>query len=191
MRGLSDLTDAIWVNILMLLISIPFITIGAALTAGHDALRRTLSGEGHVTKNFFHSFVSNFRQATLLWLVFGLTGLALAYSWIVLQITPLLIPKFALTIVWIIGFEWVWALQARFENTVWSTLKNAFIFGVSYIGSTLALAFADLLFLGLIAASWFYLPQGEFLLIVLGYGSILLVHIPILEHVFGQYINNV
>lgn len=45
MRGLSDAVDAIWINILMLVTSIPIITIGAALTAGHDATRRTLSGE--------------------------------------------------------------------------------------------------------------------------------------------------
>ena len=34
MRGLSDAVDAIWINILMLVTSIPIITIGAALTAG-------------------------------------------------------------------------------------------------------------------------------------------------------------
>ena len=34
MRGLSDAVDAIWINILMLITSIPIITIGAALTAG-------------------------------------------------------------------------------------------------------------------------------------------------------------
>ena len=39
MRGLSDAVDAIWINILMLVTSIPVITIGAALTAGHDAAR--------------------------------------------------------------------------------------------------------------------------------------------------------
>ena len=32
MRGLSDAVDAIWINILMLITSIPIITIGAALT---------------------------------------------------------------------------------------------------------------------------------------------------------------
>ena len=41
MRGLSDAVDAIWINILMLVTSIPIITIGAALTAGHDAARRS------------------------------------------------------------------------------------------------------------------------------------------------------
>ena len=127
MRGLSDAVDAIWINILMLVTSIPIITIGAALTAGHDAVRRTLSGEGTATRNYFKAFRSNFAKSTGYWLIFGTTGTLCVYSWIVLQITPLLIIKFALTILWLIGFEWVFALQARFENTVAGTLKNAFI----------------------------------------------------------------
>ena len=64
------------------------------------------------------SFKANFVKATLLWLPFLVVLIALAWSWIVLQFTPLLIIKFALTIIWLIGFEWVFALQARFENTV-------------------------------------------------------------------------
>ena len=133
MRGLSDAVDAIWINILMLVTSIPVITIGAALTAGHDAARRSLAGEGTVTRNYFAAFRSNFAKATGYWLIFGIAGAISVYSWIVLQITPLLIPKFALSIVWVIGFEWIWALQSRFENSFWRTLGNAFVFGVSNI----------------------------------------------------------
>ena len=106
-----------------------------------------------------------------------------------LQITPLLIPKFALTIVWLIGFEWVWALQARFENSFWRTLGNAFVFGVSNIGHTLALIAIDAVYVALLVASWFYMPQGLFLLLVLGYGTMLMLHSPILEHVFRKYIS--
>lgn len=69
MRGLSDAVDAIWINILMLVTSIPIITIGAALTAGHDAVRRTLSGEGTATRNYFKAFRSNFAKSTGYWLI--------------------------------------------------------------------------------------------------------------------------
>lgn len=102
--------------------------------------RRSIEGEGKgVTANYFKSFKANFIKATLLWLPFLVALIALVWSWIVLQITPLLIIKFALTILWLIGFEWVFALQARFENTVAGTLKNAFIFGISHIAMTVAL----------------------------------------------------
>lgn len=149
MRGLSDAVDAIWINILMLVTSIPIVTIGAALTAGHDAARRSLAGEGTVTRNYFAAFRSNFVKATGYWLIFGIAGAISVYSWIVLQITPLLIPKFALSIVWVIGFEWIWALQSRFENSFWRTLGNAFVFGVSNIGHTLGMAAIDAIYIAL------------------------------------------
>ena len=172
MRGLSDAVDAIWINILMLVTSIPIVTIGAALTAGHDAARRSLAGEGTVTRNYFAAFRSNFVKATGYWLIFGIAGAISVYSWIVLQITPLLIPKFALSIVWVIGFEWIWALQSRFENSFWRTLGMAAI---------------DAVYIALLVGSWFYMPQGLFLLLVLGYGTMIMIHVPIFEHVFRKY----
>ena len=173
----------------MLVTSIPIITIGAALTAGHDACRRSIEGEGKgVTANYFKSFKANFIKATLLWLPFLVVLIALVWSWIVLQITPLLIIKFALTILWLIGFEWVFALQARFENTVAGTLKNAFIFGISHIAMTVALVIVDAVFVALLAASWFHMPGGLFLLVILGYGTMLMLHIPVAERVFKPYL---
>ena len=188
MRGLSDAIDAIWINILMLVCSIPLFTIGAALSAGFDAARRDLDGVGHVTANYLRAFKDNFVKATLIWLVFGSTLAALVYAWVVLQITPLLIVKFALTIIWVIGFEWVWALQARFENDPGHTMLNAWIFGLSNIGRTLALVGMDLVYLALVAASWVYMPQGLFLLIILGYGTLIMLHTPVLEGVFVRYV---
>ena len=188
MRGLSNTVDAIWINLLMIITSIPLITIGAALTAGHDAARRVAIAEGHVTANYFKAFRANFLKATGLWIIFGATGTGLVYSWVVLQITPLLIIKFALTILWLIGFEWVFALQARFENTVAGTLKNAFIFGISHIAMTVALVIVDAVFVALLVASWFYMPGGLFLLVILGYGTMLMLHIPVTERVFNPYL---
>ncbi|OZG61829.1 beta-carotene 15,15'-monooxygenase [Bifidobacterium lemurum] len=187
MRGLSDAADAVWINILMLVTSIPIVTIGAALAAGHDAARRSLDGEGHVTSNYFKAFKENLPKATLLWLPYLIVGLGLAYSWVVLQITPLLVPKFAFTILWVVGFEWTFALQARFENGVGATLRNAFVFGISKIGYTLALAAIDAVFVGLLVASWFMMPQGLFLLLVFGYGTIIMLHVPILEYALRRY----
>lgn len=191
MRGLSNLIDAIWINILMLVTSIPVITVGAALAAGYDASRRSILGEGRVTSNYFRAFANNFPKATLMWLLFCPIGAGVVASWIFLQITPLLIPKFALTILWIIGFEWVWALQARFENSFGRTLGNAFIFGISHIGVTLALTAIDAVYIALIVACWRYMPQGLFLLLLMGYGTCVMLHIPLLERVFAPYTKTV
>lgn len=191
MQELRNLTDAIWINILMVVTSIPIVTVGAAITAAQDANRRALQGEaGGVTRNYFKAFRANFAKSTALWAVFGITGAALAYAWVVLQITPLLVPKIGLTLVWIIGFEWVFALQARFENAVGRTLANAFVFGISHILLTVGMIVLDAIWVGLLAACWFLFPQGLFLLMVMGYGTMILCHIPLLERGFAQYLNS-
>lgn len=191
MQELRNLTDAIWINILMVVTSIPIVTVGAAITAAYDANRRALQGEaGGVTRNYFKAFRANFAESTVLWAVFGITGAALAYAWVVLQITPLLVPKIGLTLVWIIGFEWVFALQARFENTVGRTLANAFVFGISHVLLTVGMIVLDAIWVGLLAACWFLFPQGLFLLVVMGYGTMILCHIPLLERGFAQYLKS-
>ena len=189
MEFIAKIFDLILLNLIFIFSCVPIITIGAALTAGHDACRRSIEGEGKgVTANYFKSFKANFIKATLLWLPFLVALIALVWSWIVLQITPLLIIKFALTILWLIGFEWVFALQARFENTVAGTLKNAFIFGISHIAMTVALVIVDAVFVALLVASWFHMPGGLFLLVILGYGTMLMLHIPVTERVFNPYL---
>nr|WP_205832559.1 YesL family protein [Bifidobacterium sp. DSM 109959] len=188
MRAWTNLVDGVLINLLMLVTSLPIITIGAAITAGHDACRRSEEGEGRgVFANYCKAFKVNFAQSTLLWLPFLAVFIGLAYAWVVLQITPLLIPKFALSILWIIGFEWVFALQARFENTVVGTLKNAFIFGVSHIVATTALVAVDVVFVALVVGCWFVMPSGLFLVVILGYGTMLMLHIPVTERVFRPY----
>lgn len=187
MRGLSDLADAIWINVLMLITSIPIVTIGAALTAAHVASRRSLRGQGGVTVNYFRAFKENFFQSTLIWFVFGSLLAALAASWLFLQITPLLIIKFGLSIVWLIAFEWVWPLQANFANSVGRTLLNSLVFGFAYLGQTLVMILIDAIYFGLLVASWFFMPQGLILLLILGLGVITMLHVPVAGTVFAGY----
>ena len=187
MKGLSDAVDAIWITILMTITSIPLVTIGAAVSAGYDAARRSMEGRGHVTANYMRALRANLGKATALWLPFLAVGAGLAYAWATLWITPLLIPKIALTLLWLIGFEWTFVLQSRFENTVGGTLANAYVLGVANIGRTTALAAMDIGFAALIVASALLLPGGLPLLLLLGYGSMLMLHVPVMEPVLRRY----
>lgn len=53
--------------------------------------------------------------------------------------------------------------------------------------ATLACVAIDVVFVGLLVAAWFYMPQGLFLLVVLGYGCMLALHVPILEYALRRY----
>lgn len=187
MRGLSNLVDGVIINLLMLLTSIPVITIGASVTAAHVAARKAIEGEGHLLPNYVRAFKENLLQTLPVWIVMAVLAAGLGYAWIVLQITPLLVPKFGLSIVWIFIFEWVFALQARFANPVGRTVLNAAIFSVSHVMTTLALIAIDAVYIALIIACWLLMPGGLFLLLVLGYGTVIMLHIPLLERVMRAY----
>ena len=58
----------------------------------------------------------------------------------------------------------------------------------SHIAMTVALVIVDAVFVALLVASWFYMPGGLFLLVILGYGTMLMLHIPVTERVFNPYL---
>ena len=176
-HGMETFADAVWLTVLMLITSIPLITIGAAIT-----------GEARITIAYFRAFASNFLKSTAIWLVMGTLLILILWSWIAVRIPPLLIPQFAISLIWLLIAEWVFALQARFENPIGKTFLNALIFSVSYWQATLGMLIVDALFVGLVAASVIYLPQGLPLLLFLGWGSLIMLHTPLLEHVFAKYI---
>ena len=70
------------------------------------------------------------------------------------------------------------------------TLANAFVFGISHILLTVGMIVLDAIWVGLLAACWFLFPQGLFLLMVMGYGTMILCHIPLLERGFAQYLKS-
>lgn len=188
MQAWNNLTDGIVINLLMLVTSIPVITIGASITAGNIAARKALYGEGRgVVRSYFEAFRDNLALATVLWLPYCVMGIILGYMWLFVSIPELLVVQYGLSIVWVIGMEWTFAVQARFENTLARTWFNSLVFGVTHIGFTAALVMIDALFIGIIVGTYLYMPQFLFLILVLGYGSVLMIHAPFTERVFKKY----
>ena len=67
---LSKVADLMWLNLLTIMMCIPVITAGAALTAKDYMCYKILKNEeAGITKGFFHSFKQNFKQATAIWLM--------------------------------------------------------------------------------------------------------------------------
>ena len=70
MQFLSRAADLIWVNLLVLICSIPVFTAGAALSAMENIIYKILHNEDvRVTREFFQAFAKNFKQATGIWLI--------------------------------------------------------------------------------------------------------------------------
>ena len=76
MNGLSRMTDLVLLNLITLAACLPVFTAGASLTAMHFVLLKMVRGEeGYIVRDWVKSFKQNFRQATLIWLLFLAAGL--------------------------------------------------------------------------------------------------------------------
>ena len=129
---LTAVIDIVWLGLLWLVCSLPVLTLGAASTALYYSMVKCVRHErGRATRAFFDSFLRNFRQATLLWLLcLGVLALGLAdvyafsrmgaergdflygFSRLLLLPVPILFP-------------WIFAFLSRFQNTVAGTLRFA------------------------------------------------------------------
>ncbi|MBP5454224.1 MAG: YesL family protein [Lachnospiraceae bacterium] len=116
-----------WLNILWLVCSLPIITIGASTTALIYSCMKLHKEEGYATKNFFKSFKENFKQSTIIWLIYVAVGAILTadlYFWkqqsngnkVVLGLS------LAVLILYAISLSYVFAIQAKFVNSIKNTL---------------------------------------------------------------------
>ena len=70
----------LWIlNILWVVTSLPLVTVGASTTALIFACMKLRDDEGYPVRNYFRSFKDNFRQATVIWLIYVLFGAVLVW----------------------------------------------------------------------------------------------------------------
>ena len=127
----AKLWDIMWLNILTAVSSLPVFTAGAAMTAMHYVLLKIFRDEeGAITAMFFKAFRENFKQSTIIGVLFAVvayllilsTGIAiaLAMKWV----RYLLIVVLALLIC---AWNWSFVFQSRYRNTISGTVKYSFL----------------------------------------------------------------
>lgn len=179
-RMLSRVGDAMLLSILFVLFSVPVVTFGASCTAMYYTAMKGITGDGgYVWKYFIKSFKENFKQSTVMWLmfavVFGILGVDV-WFWMAQWKTnhigmakPFLFVSVVLLSLASIMFLYVFPLQAKFENAVKVQMRNAFLIGIKYFPTTV------LLLLISVVAVWFfyYLPVVAVVVFVLiGFGAL-------------------
>ncbi len=146
-RFLNKVADLLILNLITLVMCVPIITIGAALTAMHYVLLKMVRGEeGYIVKSFFRSFKREFGQATILWILFVALGALMASNMVlVLEGTghyPIWLPSSILVaaVLELIIMIYTFALLSRFDNSVYHTLLNAVTLTFSELPRSLAMA---------------------------------------------------
>lgn len=135
---LNTFTEFVLLNAVFLITCIPLITIGASITALYTVTLREARGEeGYLIHSYWKAFLENFRKSTLLFLVYFASGCVLLFNlvfWLQMQ-TPagnlLLTGICLLSLLWLVSLLYVFPLQARFENSLSQTLRNALLLALS------------------------------------------------------------
>ncbi len=144
MHYANKFADLMGLNLLTLICCLPIVTVGASITAMHRVLLAIYRDEeSYITKSFFKAFKENFKQATVIWLIylvlitFAVTDFILIYKG---GLTINAFFKYALGFVALLiafSFMWVFVLQSRYENKIFQTIKNSIIVGCSHFAYSL------------------------------------------------------
>ncbi|MCK9302765.1 MAG: DUF624 domain-containing protein [Bacteroidales bacterium] len=143
---MEKLTNLFFLSLCWLLCSLPFVTIGASTVALFSfTLKQVDDTEGYPFRSFFRAFKTNFRQATILWLLF-LAGCAFffldyyalfRFAWpSVFQILIFALVT-CLCFLFVVLFCYAFPLLACFKLSVPKILRDAVVMGMQHIMVTL------------------------------------------------------
>lgn len=136
-------------NVCFVLCCLPVVTIGAAVSAMYSVFLNS-SVESSVLRRYFSAFKENLKQATILWLILLPMTLVLLANWYFLLSYEfagngmLIAISIVLTVLYLSVMSFVFALQARFDNSILQTMRNALLLGIGKIFTGVWLSFVNL-----------------------------------------------
>lgn len=151
-KGLTKAGDFLILGFLMVVFSLPVITLGASVTAAfYVALKLVRDEEGYVFKGFIKSFKENFKQGFLIELIVGalsifvIEDIRICMYWAeggnsLARLAMYVFFGIALVLIAVITY--VFPMLAKFDNTVIGTLKNALLISMHHLGQTFVMLLA-------------------------------------------------
>lgn len=140
-RGLSKMFDCMLLSLLTIICSLPVLTVGTAVSACYDVMIRiALDRDNGIIKPYFRAFGKNFKKGTIIWLIclVGIIFIGANYYLLSFEFEGIsegvrsVIMVIVLLLTVLMGFVliYVFPLQARYENKVGTTLKNALFISI-------------------------------------------------------------
>lgn len=142
-RALSRMADLMLLNALTLICCIPIVTAGASFTAMHYmCLKMARNEETYIAKGFFKSFKQNFKQATIIWLIFLVLLVIFAgdlYILTAVEDLPTVLRAIIMVTMFVVllTMTMVYPVLAKFDSTVGQTIKNAFLISIMQFPKTI------------------------------------------------------
>lgn len=187
-RGVAKIMDCVWVSILWFVCSIPIFTIGASTTALYYTANKCLRNDrGYVTAEFFGSFKSNFKQATIVWLIMLVVYAILGFDYYIMKqfadagekIGQLYIVFFVFAVIVSMWWFYIFPYMARFANTTKNVFTASLYMAISNVHWTIVLT---VLFIAMCLGVYLFPPVAIIMPAVYN----LLKNIA-LEHVFLKF----
>lgn len=194
MQFLSKMFDLIVLNLIFILSCIPIITIGASISALYYVCLKMLRGEDpYIWQNFWKSFRQNFKQSTVVWLLFLAAVAILGMDFYIINSQDTTIFAIIRVALWIVCgilaciFIYVFPIISHFVCTTKQAIKNAVLMTVGH------LPYSILLFLlhGIIIFLCLYSVNTFALVIMLsgvcGFSVIAFTACIIFDRIFKKY----
>lgn len=191
---LTKVSQLMILSVVWLLCCVPVVTVGAATAALYRMMFNMKEDKVCDLKAYFRAFQSNFRKATVLWLILLVCGAVTAVLfYLMLLVEQTVLRMIALAVFCVLFFAvyiaglYLFPLTAYFENTVVGTLSNAIGMGIANLRQTIIAGAVTMTPL-VIAIAWPNLfIQMLFLWMVLGPGAIAYGVTCALTPVFHRY----
>lgn len=190
MNFLNKVADIMILGVIFMIACIPVITAGASFTAAYYmGFKMVKNEETYIIKGFFKAFKENFKQATILWIFVLIIALVIVADYRIILYSGLAfaswirIAMVSVTLIAALGVVFIFPLQARFQNTVRHTIKNAFLMALSHLPS----AFLLILVYVIPYLILWIVPQLFPAVFLLGFGGIFYFKSFLLLRVFRRY----
>lgn len=193
-RTLGKLADLMILNIVFIICCIPIITIGPALTGmSYVTLKMAEGEEGYIVKGFFKSFRENLKQGIIIGVIMLVIGLVLGLDMLILKdatgsmVTVLRVGITIAAFFYLMIMVYLFAVLARFYNSIKTTIKNSFIMAIADFPRTIAMI---LITVGSVIVTFLTaetLMYGILIWIMFGFALISYCNCFFLKKVFAKY----
>lgn len=194
MRFLGRIGDIIILNLIFVVTALPVITVGTALSALYTVAMKLARGEDpSVLREYIRAFWRNRKPATICWLIMAAAGALIfldfrlvgAFGGALYTVVRLLLAM--IFGVWMLTFLYLFPYIARFENTVFHSVKNALFLSAAHLPSTVMMLVISV---GLIVVTLFTSRTfviGTIGWFFAGFAAVAYVQSFLLSRIFAKY----
>ena len=191
-RGLTKAGDFFILGVLLVVFSIPVLTIGTSLTAVfYVALKAVRDEEGYIWRSFWKSWKQNLKQSVLIELIIAVLAVILyvdirvCYDWAKTDGSMvgrmIMFATLGCMLVLAATTMYVFPVLAKFENSVVKTIKNALVLCMHHLPQTIVML--------IITYGLMYFSLRYFTAFIVTIPLIIYVDAYILSRIFAQYVN--